>query len=81
MNSLDDGKNPYGITCPTCASRPGERCKSRTGRGPTVYGYPHITREQRAADCTHYYRRQQEARQAILRRRSSLSGDQQEKEY
>lgn len=73
MDSTDDGRNPYGITCPTCASRPGEKCVSHTGRGPTVYHYPHITREQKAG--YDFDRRQWEARRAMEIRRANFRED------
>jgi len=73
MNPTDDGENPYGITCPTCAARPGEKCTSRNWRNPTVYHYPHVNREHEARNWPDT--RRAEARRAIERRRANPKED------
>lgn len=75
LPTVDDGNNPYGIVCPTCAAKPGERCTSRSRVKPTVYHYPHENRILRAQSGIDFQIRQMEVRFAIERRRANPKGD------
>lgn len=76
MDPTDDGKNPYGVRCPTCGAKPGFRCTSRNWRNPTVYADPHVTRSQEAVSGIAFQIRRRQVAAAIERRRADLKDDQ-----